>query len=390
VRCSVPGRDYSPLGIDDNAGSGGGSGAGGDGTGGTSTGQGGTAGLGGAGGQGGESPVVPIPCNPVSIDAGSTDAGSTDAGSTDAGSTDAGSTDAGSTDAACACVDGFIRAVDADGDGVGSRACSLAPGLDCDDNDAAVTHNSCNGCSVLPNAIGEDCLDCGSYVCDGQEALVCATKPEAVVVDPDCWCQDGLIVARDTDGDGQGTRLCEANPGSDCNDGDETFVSNQCGGCESLPGTVGAACNQCGVYACTGTALACVPQVGAGGQRCTNPATRETCVGSGFWGNAENCVRGCYGGSCAPCDLGTFRCTFYTTGDAVSACTLDSSTGTVGWASAGSCSSTTLRCNPANGSCTSGYFLLPRDQTFDVVPLLERGGPRWHDVLNTASDSDYG
>jgi hypothetical protein len=37
-----------------------------------------------------------------------------------------------------------------------------------------------------------------------------------------------------------------------------------------------------------------------------------------------------------------------------------------------------------------GYLLLPRDQTFDVLPLLERGGPRWHDVLNTASDSDYG
>jgi hypothetical protein len=32
---------------------------------------------------------------------------------------------------------------------------------------------------------------------------------------------------------------------------------------------------------------------------------------------------------------------------------------------------------------------LPKDQTFDVVPLLRPGLP-WHDVLNTASDSDYG
>jgi hypothetical protein len=32
---------------------------------------------------------------------------------------------------------------------------------------------------------------------------------------------------------------------------------------------------------------------------------------------------------------------------------------------------------------------LPRDRTFDVAPL-EHGSLPWHDVLNTASDADYG
>ena len=69
---------------------------------------------------------------------------------------------------------------------------------------------------------------------------------------------------------------------------------------------------------------------------------------------------------------------------------LGSSSYGIGWASDHSCSATTLRCDPTNGSCTTGYLLLPRDRTFDVVPLLQRGGLPWHDVLNTASDSDYG
>lgn len=391
VRCSVTERDYTPLNIGNNAGSGGASGSGGGGTGGVA-GQGGGAGVGGsdepgdAGGQGGGDGgtiLEPVPCVPVSSDASTGDASTGDA-STD----DAGSSDAGADDAACECVDGFFRAVDADGDGVGSRACSVAPGLDCDDGDETVTHNSCGGCTALPGAIGEDCLDCGSYVCDGPDALACASKP-GPVEDPDCRCVGGAIVARDTDGDGQGTRLCEANPGIDCNDGNDAFIANACGGCESLPGTVGAPCNQCGVYACSGTALACVPSVGAAGQRCLNETTRQTCVGTGFWGNDTACPNACYQGNCEACIPGRFQCVdigggstiVYQCGNVGS-----SSSTSIGWGSYDSCLPGET-CNEANGTCT-GHLLLPRDETFDVAPR-ERDGLPWHDVLNTASDSDY-
>lgn len=393
VRCSVPERDYTPLGIGDSAGSGGESGSGG--TGGTSAGQagvggggaGGTGDVGGQGGQTGGPPAVPIPCDPVARDAGSSDAGTDDAGT----GTGTASDDAGTDDGACECVDGFIRAVDADGDGDGSRACSLNPGVDCDDGDATVTHNACGGCAALPSAIGEDCLDCGSYVCDGPDTLACASKPSPVVVDPDCRCVDALIVARDTDGDGQGTRLCESNPGSDCNDGDDAFVSNACGGCESLPGTVGAACNQCGVYACNGTSLACVPQGGAAGQRCLDATTRQTCVGTGFWGGDAACANACYDGNCETCLPGTFQCVPFNGSNLLQQCITDASLGSssygVGWGSYASCS-LNQTCDATNGMCI-GRLLLPRDHSFDVAPL-QRGGLPWHELLNTASDSDYG
>jgi len=394
VRCSVPGRDYSPLGIGDNAGSGG---LGGDdvllgssghgGSGGTAgaAGQDGLGDAGGLGGSGGAPPPPPIPCIVVINDAGSEDAGSTDAG-TDAGSSDAGSADAGTPYEPCACVDGFIQAVDADGDGDGTRACTVAPGLDCDDDNASVTHNSCGGCTVLPNTPGEDCLDCGAYICEGPESVVCATKPAAVVVDPDCRCLDALIVARDTDQDGEGTRLCEQNPGNDCNDGLDTFVTDECGGCnESLPGSVGYACNECGTYTCSGTSLVCTPSTST---RCENGTTvRQKCVGTGFWDYVETCANACYQGNCETCTPGTFQCvTVAPSSTMLYRCNINSSYGIL-WSSWASCYDGP--CNETTGTCTTGYLMLPRDQTFDVVPLLRPGLP-WHDVLNTASDSDYG
>jgi hypothetical protein len=380
VHCTVEERDYTPLGIGQTAGTGGGGsgGSGGNGTGGTSAGQGG---LGGLGGQGG-APVEPIPCNAVINDAGLSDAGLSDAGLSDAGLSAPGVNDAG-LDAACACVDGFIRAVDADGDGDGTRECSVAPGLDCDDGDNAVTHNSCGGCTALPNAVGEDCLDCGSYACGGPDTLVCATKPDAVVVDPDCQCQEGAIAARDTDGDGQGTRLCEANPGRDCNDGDNSFITDVCGGCETSLPAVGGGCNECGVYSCVGTALACVPNPATPTQ-CLSSTTRQSCINDGFWGSNVGCAHGCYARVCAPCTPGTFMCT----GASLYKCLESASTGIVSWNSWESCSSSTPVCNATLGQCT-GSLLLPRDETFDVVPLLRPSLP-WHDILNTASDSDYG
>ncbi len=391
VRCTVPERDYTELGIGGNAGNG--AGGSGDGMGGTSDGQGGDDPV-GQGGQDGGTSVAPIPCDAVSSDAGSNDAGIHDAGSNDAGVNDAGVNDAGSNDpgfgAGCACVDGFIQAIDRDGDGDGTRECAVAPGLDCDDNDNAITHNSCGGCSELPNVVGEDCLDCGAYVCDGPEAVICGAKPDYSVVDPDCRCHAGLIVARDTDEDGQGTRLCEESPGTDCNDGDNSFVTNACGGCAELPGTVGADCNQCGAYTCSGTSLVCAPKTGAAGRQCLDSNTRQTCLGTGFWSTGTDCISPtavCYLGSCESCRPGTFKCDAIGGGSyLLRECMSTSSLG-VHWSSIDSCTPGQT-CNANIGQCT-GHLLLPRDQDFDVVPR-QRGGLPWHDVLNTASDSDYG
>jgi hypothetical protein len=394
VRCGVPARDYSKLGIDQNTGNGGASGAGDvlHSSGGQAglAGVAGVAGLGDAGSdQGGAAgaPPAPIPCNPISSNA-DPDAGTGDAG-TDAGAGDAGSEDAGADDSACVCVDGFIRAVDADGDGDGSRACTFAPGLDCDESDPAVTHNSCGGCTVLPHAIGEDCGDCGAYACDGPDAVTCASKP-GPLEDPDCRCLAGLIVARDTDGDGQGTRLCEQNPGIDCNDGNGSVITNECGGCADLPGAVGDACNECGVYACNGGALACVPSTGAAGQQCLpDKKTRQTCIGTGFWDTGTTCPNVCYQGACEICTPGTFYCAPYGGSAILYKClqNVSSSSTGISWYSWASCT-TTQTCNATSGTCV-GYLFLPRDRTFEVVPS-QRDGLPWHDILNTASDSDYG
>jgi hypothetical protein len=390
VRCGVPERDYSKLGIVQNAGNGGESGstdvlhssggqAGLDGSSGSSGSSGGD-GLGDAGSdQGGAAgaPPVPIPCDPVSNDAGSSDAGATDAGVEDAGA----------EDSVCACVDGFIKAVDADGDGDGTRACSTAPGQDCDDSDPSVTHNSCGGCTVLSNAIGDDCGDCGTYACDGTDAVKCVSKP-GPVEDPDCRCLSGLIVAKDTDGDGAGTKLCEQNPGIDCNDGNGSFITDECGGCdESPPGALGASCNQCGVYTCNGTAIVCGPNPSAGGH-CTDNKNRQTCNSNGFWGNDALCANVCYQGNCELCTPGTFLCGTPYMGSVILYKCLDATSSfAISWWSWASCT-TTQTCNATTGTCQGALFL-PRDRTFDVVPS-QRDGVPWHDILNTASDSDYG
>jgi hypothetical protein len=370
LNCTVAERDYSVLNIGGNTGRGQ-SGSGG------SAGDDSDAGLGGSG-QSGAGPLPPPPVRCNGNDAGVGDAGLSDASVSDASSEDAG------IEAYCACVDGFIKAVDADHDGDGSRQCSVAPGQDCDDGDPTVTHNSCGGCSALPHAVGEDCLDCGTYVCDGPEALACASKP-GPVEDPDCRCQDALLVARDIDHDGQGTRLCEANPGIDCNDGDETFVANECGGCEPLPGAVGAPCNQCGAYACNGAAMVCAPQ----GPGCLDANTRATCVGTGFWADETDCTNVCYLGTCQVCTPGTFQCVDLGAGSTQVQLCASTSLGSIGWTSYASCVLGET-CNPSDGTCTTGSLLWPRDSNFDVVPLLEGGGLRWHDELNTASDADYG
>src|SRR5512145_127118 len=84
----------------------------------------------------------------------------------------------------CAALSGGgcgIVGLDADGDGIKTRACAADPGLDCNDADAGVTHNACNGCATLPGAPGGSCGSCGNskWVCSGTEGAVCSTPAPA-------------------------------------------------------------------------------------------------------------------------------------------------------------------------------------------------------------------
>ena len=134
-----------------------------------------------------------------------------------------------------------------------------------------------------------------------------------------------------------------------------------------------------------------MPSTGSAGQQCLNTTVRQTCIGTGFWGGNVTCANVCYQGNCELCTPGTFQCVDIGGGSTqVQICGnvggSSSSSTTIGWGSYDSCLPGET-CNPANGACT-GQLLLPRDETFDVAP---RGsGLPWHELLNTALDSDYG
>lgn len=83
----------------------------------------------------------------------------------------------------CDALDG----VDADGDGVASRA---SGGTDCNDANAEVTSNECGGCEPLGGTVGQACAGCGQLVCDPAGGLSCeellACNGETCSEDADC------------------------------------------------------------------------------------------------------------------------------------------------------------------------------------------------------------
>lgn len=207
-------------------------------------------------------------------------------------------------------------------------------------------------------------------------------------VDPDCECVDGQLEGRDVDGDGRRTRLCEASPGFDCDDGDPDFVENECGGCNKDLGSLvlEESCGDCGVVRCQGdSSLICgtpkpVPQA------CADGNTPQLCV-SGEWQNQTDCsgtLPFCLNGNCVECEQGTFQCS----GGYAYPCNANGS-----WESSGtSCSST---CNASVG-CTSAS-LHPLDSTFEVpllapdVPELRDGARRSvRDWLDGATGFEFG
>lgn len=206
--------------------------------------------------------------------------------------------------------------------------------------------------------------------------------------DPDCRCIDGELFAKDVDGDGEGTRFCEAAPGGDCDDGDDEFIKNECGGCiKDLGGSVGDDCGDCGTLKCQGdSALVCgspSPQP----KRCTDINTPQACV-NGNWVVQSDCSGGtpvCLNGGCVQCNPGApintlpglaarqFMCdtTSYAPDDLVYRCS-DGGYWESSWLL--SCYASSLQaCDAATGSCVTAGIRHLRDKSFEVEPALLKG-----------------
>jgi hypothetical protein len=204
--------------------------------------------------------------------------------------------------------------------------------------------------------------------------------------DPDCECVDGELVAKDVDGDGEGTRLCEAAPGLDCDDGDEDFVRNECGGCiKDLGGQVGDPCGDCGVLRCQGdSALVCrspEPQP----RRCSDHNTPQLCV-NGTWVAQADCggsLPVCLNGACVQCDPGPpinpvslsgkrdHKCGSYHSDTVLYQCS-DGGYWESTWKLSCYASSHEI-CNAATASCVTAGLRHPRDKTFEVTPEMLKG-----------------
>lgn len=223
-------------------------------------------------------------------------------------------------------------------------------------------------------------------------------SPDCTTEDEDCECVGGVVVARDQDTDGAGALTCEENPGTDCDDLDQGFTRNACGGCtKELSGTLGAACNQCGTLQCTGpNALACttpnpVPR------RCLNTTTPQVCVSTN-WESQASCAGAlprCLDGGCVECTPGTFRCEVYAgTDDQIIWRCAASGYWESSWIASCFGSSSEV-CNATTGTCVLG-MLHPRDASFEVIPALGldpdeyRHGIPTHEVLDRAAGFRFG
>jgi len=186
--------------------------------------------------------------------------------------------------------------------------------------------------------------------------------------DPNCECVADQLVARDLDGDTQGTNLCAAAPGADCDDGDPTFVVNECGGCDKATGKVGDSCGVCGALQCVGDAVKCGPPNPVTYQCSGN--TVQSCGGD-TWIDDKACSGAeatCYKGGCVVCAPGTFKCGTISGTPVVIKCLSNAV-----WENSWSISCTAVQsCHASTGKCVGLFH--PRDLDFDI-PALLRGAP---------------
>lgn len=211
--------------------------------------------------------------------------------------------------------------------------------------------------------------------------------------DPACECSGGQVVARDLDGDLQGSNLCAAAPGADCDDGDDMFVKDECGGCNKAPaGKVGDVCGVCGTLQCQADmALLCAPPTPAPRQ-CTG-TTVQVCTGE-TWMDETACAAplpACNNGACVECIPGEFKCGAYKNTPVIIKCL-----GNSVWEPSWSISCTSVQsCHASTGTC-AGLFH-PRDLDFDVPRLLREApglpalpGRSTQDVLDLATGFAFG
>lgn len=213
--------------------------------------------------------------------------------------------------------------------------------------------------------------------------------------DPNCECKDEEVVARDADGDLEGSALCVAAPGDDCDDADALFIKNVCGGCaKDLVGKVGDKCGACGALACVGKAsLECDPPAPPPLQCAGN--TIQVCNGAA-WVDKMACsdiTPACYQGACVQCVPGSFKCGTYKNLPVVIKC-LPNAQWEPSWSV--SCTST-QSCHSSTGKCVSLFH--PRDLDFEVPALLkaqevpdasDAPGLRTRDLLDLATGFAFG
>jgi len=149
----------------------------------------------------------------------------------------------------------------------------------CASGGGGVKKNACGGTTTLEHAPGDECGLCGTYACDGLEAVRC----EGADANACGGCASLALTPGDTCGL-CGTVACQGADHAACEDPG----ANACGGCTALAGAPGAECGDCGLYQCDGTdAVECAhPDFnGCGGCELLEhePGAACGCSGAGQW-----------------------------------------------------------------------------------------------------------
>lgn len=217
--------------------------------------------------------------------------------------------------------------------------------------------------------------------------------------DPDCECDGPNVVPKDSDNDTHGSKDCAAAPGDDCDDNDNSFFQNACGGCtKNIGGMPGTSCNDCGILQCAGLNGTSCQSPSPAPKQCGSGSNVQSCVG-GTWVNSSTCTGSkpaCHLGACVTCRPGTFKCVSFSNGDtAVVRC----DAGTLSWASSHvvSCyAAQSKTCNANTGTCVNGA-ISARDMELNVPkalgaePSTHRPGSRsTADVLDLATGFEFG